>query len=456
MCSKRSDLHTKEKEEENKPHVNWKPCERPEWLIFEIEQNLTIRKIQIKVAEQMMSPPQPNGTDANHWVMQLNMGEGKTTVIVPILAAILADSTQICQITVLKSQFATNSNSLRQYLGGLLNQRIYTFPCRRDMRIDKLTISQMSNIYQECKTEKGMKSDYFHLKLLALAFNAIILFSVSFHFLLGVILTLPEYRLSCQLKSYESTEKNDYEMATGFLNLHQMINKNVRNILDESDAILHPNHPNIYPVGDQQKPDGGSLRWTIAQAVFKNVPKHMKSLWNEYGNKMIEFNDTHSDRNDVFQPCRILDETMFEPMKLALIDDFLEGRLDIDFPEIVQATKEKLKSVLAQKVGVSMEFELEEFLQQDTVLILSGLLRFEVLKLVLTKRWRVNYGVDVNGRRKMAIPFRAKDFPAGTSEFGHCDVAICFTLLSYYYSGKYQLPQIDFNVDLLEFLISKF
>ena len=37
--------------------------------------------------------------------------------------------------------------------------------------------------------------------------------------------------------------------------------------------------------------------------------------------------------------------------------------------------------------------------------------------------------------RNMAIPFRAKDIPMERTEFGHVDVAILFTLLSYYYSG---------------------
>lgn len=35
----------------------------------------------------------------------------------------------------------------------------------------------------------------------------------------------------------------------------------------------------------------------------------------------------------------------------------------------------------------------------------------------------------------MAIPFRAKDVPSERSEFGHSDVAIILTCLSYYESG---------------------
>ena len=38
--------------------------------------------------------------------------------------------------------------------------------------------------------------------------------------------------------------------------------------------------------------------------------------------------------------------------------------------------------------------------------------------------------------RRMAIPFKAKDVASTNTEFGHPDVALCFTHLSYYYAGN--------------------
>lgn len=150
-----------ERELENEPYVNWKPNERPEWLLFEIEQNLTIRRIQIEIAKQMLNE-NPSEAVKSHFTMQLNMGEGKTAVIVPILASILANGQQICQITVLKSLFATNLKSLRQYLGGMLGRKIYLFPCRRDLPIDKCII-QIHNMYEQCMKNKGISSILIHV-----------------------------------------------------------------------------------------------------------------------------------------------------------------------------------------------------------------------------------------------------------------------------------------------------
>lgn len=81
--SQRSDRQAAlDRETKNKPYTNWSPCDYPEWLLFEIEQNLTIRRIQIEIAKRMIEPPEINTKNS---VMQLNMGEGKTAVIVPIL-----------------------------------------------------------------------------------------------------------------------------------------------------------------------------------------------------------------------------------------------------------------------------------------------------------------------------------------------------------------------------------
>lgn len=140
-----------EREKENELHSNWLPSEHPEWLLFEIEQNLGIRRIQIEIAKRMINPP---AIGSQHSVMQLNMGEGKTAVIVPILASVLSDSKTVCQITVLKSLYATNLKSLRQCLGGMLNRRVYTFPCRRDMPIGGC-VADMLTMYEECKRSEG-------------------------------------------------------------------------------------------------------------------------------------------------------------------------------------------------------------------------------------------------------------------------------------------------------------
>lgn len=69
----------------NGGHQNWEPMEFPETLLLEAESGLLVREVQEEIAKQMRCPP----NYANS-VMQLNMGEGKSSVVVQIIAAFLA------------------------------------------------------------------------------------------------------------------------------------------------------------------------------------------------------------------------------------------------------------------------------------------------------------------------------------------------------------------------------
>ena len=70
-----------------------------------------------------------------------------------------------------------------------------------------------------------------------------------------------------------------------------------------------------------------------------------------------------------------------------------------------------------------------------TLYLLRGLFAHNIIFFILReKRWKVDYGLDLH-RTLLAVPYRAKDSPAGRAEFSHPDVAIALTCLSYYYGG---------------------
>lgn len=140
-----------DQELENEPHINWKPCEHPEWLLFEIEQNVTLRQDHIKIAKQMIGSTHI-GTKGS--VMQLNVDDHKNDVVVSILALNFANGKQTCEVVVPKSHFKTYLNLLRKNLGGMLNRRIYTLPYRHE-KPTKNFIQELLNIYQKCQIEKG-------------------------------------------------------------------------------------------------------------------------------------------------------------------------------------------------------------------------------------------------------------------------------------------------------------
>ena len=197
----KKDKHNLLKECLNIPHSNWSPSKFPGWLIFEIESNLTIREVQVKVAEQLM-----NHDKQKNKVLQLNMGEGKSSVIVPMLSIALADGKKLIRLIVLNSLFKINYGTLVQKLGGALNKRIYTFKFTRDMEVSQQMILDYKQILHECKENKGL------------------------------FITIPEDFLSFKLKCVEMSK---IENATQLLEIQNWKNRNVMDILDESDEILN-------------------------------------------------------------------------------------------------------------------------------------------------------------------------------------------------------------------------
>ncbi|KAJ3086282.1 hypothetical protein HK102_013328 [Quaeritorhiza haematococci] len=401
------------KELENGGHENWSPRDWPEWLLLELEMNVMIRPVQVDVARKMMDPPGNKNT-----VMQLNMGEGKTMVIIPMLAAALADGARMVRLTVLKSLFQVNFNSLALKIGGLLNRRVYTCPCRRDLDLD---FGQMLSTYTECREKRG------------------------------VFITVPEHCLSFKLKTLEKCRIGDVGGAKA-LAIQHWLDDHARDILDESDEILHFKYQLVYTVGAQRALDGCAWRCEVVEAVLDLVRRHGRTL-SENG-VQVEY-EPAAEGPHVFPHLRLLSSDGYQVLSRLVVQDILSGRTKLDLPEFRQQDRESLSQFLVEpSIAQPLVDRVASLFASGSptksiILALRGIIAQGVLFLALGKRWRVNYGVSPTGHRLMAVPFRAKDVAAERTEFGHPDVAIMLTYLSYYYSGLSD-DQLEQCFDLLE------
>jgi hypothetical protein len=105
----------------------------------------------------------------------------------------------------------------------------------------------------------------------------------------GVVMTLPEHRLSFELKSYERCHARSFEEARGIFCVQQFLRDNARDILDESDEILHVKYQLVYTLGKQLGLGGGCLRWEVVQQLLKLVPGEIKELLDKCGDTEVEF-----------------------------------------------------------------------------------------------------------------------------------------------------------------------
>ncbi|CAF1466508.1 unnamed protein product [Adineta ricciae] len=390
-----------EKEMLNVPHINWTPSEHIPWLILELEMNITIREVQVQVARHMTQPLiNENSSSVRNIVMQMNMGEGKTSVILPMLAVSLCSSaSNLVRIIVLKALFPMNYQSLRYKLGGLLNRHVIPFACRRDMNFNDVQANQIFNRFKQAIHN------------------------------LDVILTSPEDILSFDLLTIDKCRRNEYDVGGSMLSIQSWVKKYVRDVLDESDEILHVKYQLIYSIGRQLQVDGGIERWKTIQYVLNLVKQHAASIAQQYKNDIFY---QSSKRQSSFPEFRLLSHLSYSELCRRVANDWINQK------SYRQLDQQRILSFILD-TSSSIDSLLNQFPESTNqlLLILRGLLSSEVLFVALKKRYRVNFGINSNTKfnRLMAVPFRAKDVAAENTEFGHPDVAIVLTQLSYYYQG---------------------
>lgn len=136
---------------ENPGHVGWDPLARPDWLLLEVENSILIRQEQAEIVDQMISPS--SGINS---LMQLNMGQGESSVIVPIVAATIADGSKLARVVVLKSLSTQMFHLLQTKIGGLFNRQIYYIPISRSLKLAAELADQIKNLYRTCKKTGGV------------------------------------------------------------------------------------------------------------------------------------------------------------------------------------------------------------------------------------------------------------------------------------------------------------
>ena len=336
------------------------------------------------------------------------MGEGKSSVIVPMVALDLADGEQLVRVVVPKALTAQMFHILVDRLGGLTNRRIYHLPFSRSLRIDPSAVKVLQNTLEECSRERG------------------------------ILVVQPDHILSCKLLSVEKQLQGDQQqVASRLLQTQQWLQSHARDILDESDEILHVRNQLVYTTDVQRPLEGSPHRWTTAQQVLGLVRRHAAALYSKFP-LGVEYEER---QNGTFPRIRLLHSDAASELIHLISKDIMDGLLpDLNITQASQTVKNSIHTVITvanvKESDVKIVREYSGGASTWTrVLHLRGLLASGILCFALTeRRWRVGFGLAPS-RTMLAVPYRAKDVPAARAEFGHPDVAVVLTCLSYYYQG---------------------
>jgi hypothetical protein len=403
----------------------WDVRKHPEWLVFEVEQRLKIRRDQYKVTQFLIDNPSS--------IFQLNMGEGKTRVILPILYLYLgrASSGRLLRMHFLSQLLGEAYHFLHRHLtASLLCRRLCELPFHRQVEMNLDHVESMYECLKRCM-ESG-----------------------------SAVLVAPEHRLSLQLKWHEvrlveeSRSREDVKKSNREIRsvLAKIDNLPFYDVLDESDEVLNHKYQLIYAVGNCLKLPAGDERWVAAEALLLELQRSPKIdtilAKTDVSRRLSRKNERGAGS---FDDLRLLPGKPLSENWSEIINSLAAGVVD-NPPRQMRWLKPHgkyhpkrdaiLVFVTDRQANLNTwlpEDDAENFteVQMNHLLALRGFLACGLFEHCLTKRHRVDYGVDMrrgDGQR-VAVPYRASETPADRSEFAQPDIQIMFTLLSYYHQG---------------------
>ncbi|KAF2660962.1 hypothetical protein K491DRAFT_750751 [Lophiostoma macrostomum CBS 122681] len=381
-------------------------CEHPDILLLQVENGIALRDNQKAVFLSMISPPKDHSA-----MFQLLMGQGKSSVVIPLSASHLANHQQLVRVLVGDPQFSQMRDEITLKLGGLIDKVIRELPFTRDLRLSTDQIGAVQDLCQRWKTQ-------------------------------GVILLMqPDHVLSLELMAMEERlAQSSTSQESPVTKLYNLIEETRRDIVDEADEVFHPKGEQCYTVGSPKFIQFGTESCRIIQKMFMLTAQAASDLKTRFP----EFIEFQARQPGQYPGLRLLQEEPAQifvgilAKKVLESDDILTQVTDRSGQFKRSLTTYLTKPKLSVQEVRAVENDSQWPLMENTALILRGLLAGGLLTFVLlSKRWRVGFGLyrDRDPPTRLAVPFRGKDQPLSRAEFGRPDVLIKLTHLAYYNSG---------------------
>lgn len=386
----------------NTGHTNWSPLEYPDWLLIELDSNVTIREEQVEVAKATIDPPSQQNS-----CLQLNMGGGKSSVILPMCASVLANRKQLVRVVVPRALLVQSSQVMQTKMGGLLDRPIRHVPYSRRTEDNMETVQAYSRLHEEI-LKRG-----------------------------GVMLCLPEHMLSFKLSGHQRLADDKIETGKRMVKMQDWLGSNARDLIDECDEILSTKQQLVFPSGAQLAVDGHPFRWEVieellylsifeAQQLNRSLPHSLDVVFSSE----TTFPIMHFLRKDAeaVMTDRLVEGVCRGGLRSLPIDKLSKAdvnsiRIYLKLTDVSKTVSKDIKDLFPDNPAA-----------RNTIYLLRGLLTYGILIMTLKRRWNVQYGLHPT-RAPISVPFHAKGSPSEQAEWGHPDVSLLFTCLSFFYGG---------------------
>jgi hypothetical protein len=229
----------------------------PRFVVFEYLFDLVLRKQQVVLVNTFVAASRAKQS----MVQQMIMGAGKTTVIGPLMALILADGQSLVTQVVPTPLLEFSRGIMRSRFTRIISKRIHTFTFDRTVK----RVKDITRLFDKLNAARRTR---------------------------GVVVTTPEAIKSLMLKQLELLETLSdappalsapvaaklaikSEMADQLANVVQLWQKGVL-MMDEVDLLLHPLRSELnFPIGPKQPLDLSPHRWEIAIHLLDAVRTHL-------------------------------------------------------------------------------------------------------------------------------------------------------------------------------------
>lgn len=253
----------------------------------------------------------------------------------------------------------------------------------------------------------------------------------------GIMITLPETLLSFRLSGLQQLADRHVEVSTAMVRFQDWFDIRARDVLDECDVSLAIRMQLIYPSGTQASVDGHPIRWQVIQLLLHRTQNFITAVQSRFCKSVEVVHRLGGGFPLIYFLRKDAEDYLIE----LLVHDICKGNCRYlpcaEFPAAIQddifryISSSSVRSELVRKLTIF--FKDKQHLMKVTNL-LRGLFVHRILISSLKKRWNVQYGLHAT-RAPIAVPYHAKGVASMAAEWGHPDVAIILTCLSFYYQG---------------------
>ena len=459
-------------------------CYDPRFAVFEFAANIFLREGQVRLVEDCVATVRAGKS----LVTQMIMGAGKTSTILPLLALLLADSSQLVVQVVPAPLLVFTINVLRSRFSSVVSKAIFTFHFERATAVARPLLEKLQKAKDRravvTTTPTALKS--FALRFLELAHTLDYMSRAEpgKEHNIGSLLRNFGAKLFATSSTVTKPDEKVQELRDQVRLCREVLELFGRGILvlDEVDTILHPLRSELnWPLGGKVSLDfttdkeAPGLRWLLpfhaldpfffatgGQCVMELNDSDVRTM--RAARKLLQRIEDAVRRGCNEQALQrvphlvLLDRRFYRRVLRPLLAEWLLlllfqlGLRALDYDEALLYLDGNAQRVPAQKLSelhvdgkqlklLNLSFELLETIV-PFVLAKVDRVAFGLLSTAQLRRNRIQLGGALPRKRRMlAVPFIGKDTPSRASEFSHPDVVISLTILAYRYEG---LRETDF------------